>query len=69
MRVPLALVVYFSVCCTLAAARPLPFFDIHTGMPYSFGLTSDTSRPYSLHALFAACAVAIYFAFALLLPA
>ena len=68
MRVPLALVVYTSVCCILAAARPLPFFDIHTGMPYSFGLTSDTARPYSLLALYAVSAVVVYFAFALLLP-
>lgn len=69
MRLVLALLVYVSVCLAFAAARPLPFFDIHTGMPFAFGLTSDTARPFSLSVLFPAFAVAIYFAFALLLPA
>lgn len=68
MRVIIALLVYTCVCCILSLVRPLSFFNIHTGMPYSFGLSSENSRPYSLHAVFTACAVVIYFVLAMMTP-
>ena len=60
MRLAIAVIFFAMMCACFVVFRPKPFFD-DKGHAYGFGLTSATSRPYSLLVLFLAFATLSYF--------
>jgi len=60
MRLLIGMLFFLLLCACFVFMRPRAFFD-DKGQPYGFGLTTETTRPYSLLIVFLAFAIVSYY--------